>query len=238
MSSTDNPFFIALYSTDEVYVRQNQTECLSEELDMIKDSIPTDYARSNHTHTGYAASDHTHSGYAAENHEHSGYAAENHSHTEYAASNHDHDSAYAPAVAAITSHMGNQSYKITSATDYVTIPLTTSVIVGSGFSVVNNAIKVGAGISKIRISAQVCVGTGTPAAKYLAVRANVSTSPTQLARAQMRSHEYTTPETINISPIVLNISEGDLITLDYFGAEGDVIYGGVTLSYVTIEKLA
>ena len=223
-----NPYFVALYSTDEVYVRQNQTECLSEELDAIKASIPdpvdtSNFAAVDHVHTGYAASEHTHSGYAASNHNHdSVYAAASHSHQPEA----------------ITAHMGNQTHSVTSGADYVTLPLTTSVIVGTGFTVENNVIKIGSGINKVRISAQVCVGTNNPAVKYLAIRANVNTYPTQLARAQMRSHEYTTPETMTIAPLVVTVSENDLLTLDFFGAEGDVIYGGITLSYITVEKLA
>lgn len=82
-----NPYFVALYSTDETYVRQDQTKCLSEELDAIKESIPTidtsDFATADHTHTGYAAENHEHSGYANSDHTHTGYATSDHTHSNY-----------------------------------------------------------------------------------------------------------------------------------------------------------
>jgi hypothetical protein len=41
---------------------------------------PTDFASSNHSHSGYASSSHTHSGYASSSHSHSGYASSSHNH--------------------------------------------------------------------------------------------------------------------------------------------------------------
>lgn len=225
-----NPNFVALYSTDEVYVRQDTSKCLSEELDAIVESIPDPVDT-----TGFAAADHTHSEYAASNHSHSDYAASNHTHSDYAASEHNHDSAYAPTPAAITAHMGNNFYSAPSGGDYVTLPLTTSVVVGTGFTMENNAIKVGADISKVRISAQVCVGSSNRTNKYLCVRKNTNT---QVVRAQMKLGENTTPETMATAALVTSVAENDLLTLDFYGEEGDTIYGGINLTYITVEKLA
>lgn len=108
MSEMNNPYFVALYSTDEVYVRQDVEKCLSEELDEMKASIPTDYATSNHTHSGYAETNHTHTGYAAEDHSHSEYATADHTHSGYAASNHTHDG-YFPTTGGIISGETNFS---------------------------------------------------------------------------------------------------------------------------------
>ena len=220
-----NPYFVALYSTDEVYVSQNQTECLSEELDAIKASIPdpvdtSNFAAVNHTHTGYAASNHTHSGYAASNHNHD---------SVYAAAGHVHQPE------AITAHMGNTYYPAPSGATYVTLPLTTSVVVGTGLTMVNNAIKVGAGISKVRISGQVCVGSSNRTVKYLAIRKNGNT---QLGRAQIKLGENTTAETMAIAPLVVSVAQNDLLTLDFYGEKDDTIYGGINLTYITVEKLA
>jgi hypothetical protein len=189
-----NPYFVALYSTDEVYVRQNQTECLSEELDAIKASIP-DPVNPN----AFAAADHTHQ------------------------------------PEAISAHMGQTFYAAPSGGEYVTLPLTTSVVVGTGLTIENNAIKIGAGISKVRISAQVCVGSSLRTVKYLAIRKN---SNTQLARAQIKLGENTTAETMAIASLVVNVAEGDLLTLDFYGEQNDTIYGGINLTYITVEKLA
>lgn len=219
-----NPYFVALYSTDETYVRQDQTKCLSEELDAIKASIPTIDT------SDFAAVDHTHEGYAETNHEHSGYAASNHNHDNaYAAANHSHQPE------AITAHMGNNYYAAPAGAEYVTLPLTTSVNVGTGLTMENNAIKVGAGISRVRISAQVCVGSSNRTNKFLAIRKNTNT---QLARAQMKLGENTTAETMAIAPLVVSVAENDLLTLDFYGEQNDTIYGGINLTYITVEKLA
>ena len=181
-----NPFFIALYSTDETYVRQEHTKCLSEELDEIKASIP-------------GPDDYT----------------------------------YKPV--AITSHMNVEIYPLPVGGAYSTLPLSNSVIVGTGLSVSNNAIKIGAGISKVRISAQVCVGSSNRTVKNLAIHKNGNT---QLVRAQLKLAENTTPETAVIASFVTNVAENDLLTLDFYGEKDDTIYGGLNLTYITVEKLA
>lgn len=136
---------------------------------------------------------------------------------------------------AISAHMGNEYYVLPSGGVYETLPLTTTVKVGTKLTVSNNAIKIGSGVNQVRISAQVCVGSSNRTIKYLAVRNNATT---QLARAQIKLVENTTPQTVAVASIVVNVAENDLLTLDFYGEESDTIYGGVNLTYITVEKLA
>lgn len=53
----------------------------------------------------------------------------------------------------------------------------------------------------------------------------------------MRTYDANSPETINISSIVLSVTEGDILYLKYSGGKGDAIYGGGNLSYITVEKI-
>lgn len=242
-----NTSFVPSYSTDDICVGQDTTKCLTDELEEIKNSIPEEdtneyalashnhdgvYAAAEHTHTGYAAATHEHVDYAAANHEHAGYAATEHEHAGYAASNHVHNEY---AAAAITAHMANEYYPAPAGGEYITIPLTTDVLVGTGFTRENNKIRVGSGISKVKVSAQLCVGSSNLTNKYLAIRKNTTT---QLARAQKRLHENTTPETMAIASLVTDVTEGDLISLDFYGEENDTLYGGYSLTYITVEKMA
>lgn len=91
---SDNPNFVATMSTDEIYVGQEPTICLTDVLE--------EKAEAGHNHDSeYATIDHTHSGYALQDdldlltdvvntkasasHTHSGYASSTHTHSEYAA---------------------------------------------------------------------------------------------------------------------------------------------------------
>ena len=92
---SDNPNFVPLYSTDEVYVGADSTICLTDELMVINDTLDTipnssEFASVGHTHNEYALSTdlnaledvidtkanatHTHSEYASSSHAHSDYA--------------------------------------------------------------------------------------------------------------------------------------------------------------------
>lgn len=136
----------------------------------------------------------------------------------------------------ITAHMGNEIYPLPVGTAYSTLPLTTSVKVGTALTMENNTIKIGADINTVRISAQVCVGSSNRTeAKYLAVRKNGNV---QLARGQVKLVENTTAQTVSIATIIVNVAQNDLLTLDFYGVKDDTIYGGINLTYITVEKLA
>ena len=72
-----NDNFDPLYSTDNIYREQDQTQSLCDDLTNIETNITalengkanvnhihSEYAEINHAHAGYATSDHTHTGYA------------------------------------------------------------------------------------------------------------------------------------------------------------------------------
>ena len=112
---SDNPYFEANMSSDEIYLGQDLLTCLT---DVVNDKAPL-----NHTHDGYASQSdlelledvvdtkanatHAHSEYASSTHTHENYATmvaldtlgvqvngkadANHTHTEYASTSHTHD---------------------------------------------------------------------------------------------------------------------------------------------------
>lgn len=92
-TTSDNPNFVAVMSSDEIYFGQDATLCIT---DVVNDKADAD-----HTHDGvYATTNHTHDGYASQadldlledvvntkantTHTHSEYANVNHVHSDYA----------------------------------------------------------------------------------------------------------------------------------------------------------
>lgn len=88
-----NEFFDPLYSSDTVYRGQDDTRCITDDLDAIETDIralESGKSDTNHTHTGFAATSHTHSAYADVDHEHSEYSLTSHTHAGYASEVHTH----------------------------------------------------------------------------------------------------------------------------------------------------
>jgi hypothetical protein len=67
-------YFDPLYSTNTIYIGDDDTRCLTDEIDTLEADITaleTGKADTNHTHTGYATADHVHANYATSTHTHS-----------------------------------------------------------------------------------------------------------------------------------------------------------------------
>ena len=77
-----NPNFNPQHSTNDIWRDNDDTRCLTDDLDAM-DVLIAGKAEVNHTHTGYASTSHEHDEYAPITHEHSGYANINHAHSEY-----------------------------------------------------------------------------------------------------------------------------------------------------------
>ena len=65
-----NPNFVPNFSTNEIFRDQDNSRCLTDDLDTIETGL-----------SGKAESTHTHAGYAVENHTHTGFASSTHTHT-------------------------------------------------------------------------------------------------------------------------------------------------------------
>lgn len=289
-----NPNFVPTFSTDEVYVGQDSSKCLTDELE--------GFATTDHNHTGvYAPTTHSHtdkadlvngkvpvsqipdemkeirivaniaardamtglfaglsvfvtdasadstvtSGGAYYMYDGTGWIktaeAESMDIVLQWANIQGKPATYPPeshthAAQAITGHMGYTYYSAPAGNAYTNIPLTTCVATGNALTIVDNQVRIGAGISKVMISAQLCVGSSNITYnKFIAIRKN---AVQQLARAQMKLYENTTPQTMAIPPLLVDVVEGDLLTLDFWGELDDTIYGDCVLTYLTVEKVA
>lgn len=133
---------------------------------------------------------------------------------------------------AVTTTLGGTNYK-KAIGDYEILPFVSSVKVGSGLTVVNNAVVIGQGVKKIRVSAQICYGAATAGQKVCAIWTNVSSA--HIARTQMNVTNINLPESLVIAPCIYAVSEGNQITLRVYGTANDIIYGGLNQTYLTVE---
>ena len=118
------------------------------------------------------------------------------------------------------------------------ISLNEAISSGSGFSLTGGQIKIGSGITKVKISATISTNWDSATAPdgLLGVRKNGAL----VARVNGHKRDAYQSTSITASPFILEVAENDLIDLCYHGSNGNnIIYGaGDTLStYMTIEEL-
>ena len=115
-----------------------------------------------------------------------------------------------------------------STTGYEKIVLNGSNRVGNRLSISGGNIVIGAGISKVKVSAKVSFTSVTAGVKWLTVYRNnsvVIANPMNLSARGM----------ITSSDTLIDVAEGDTISLQVNGTSGDVIRGGVEYTNITVE---
>lgn len=112
--------------------------------------------------------------------------------------------------------------------DYEIIPFNRSVLVGTKLSIDNNGIKVGSGVSKVKISSKATFNSLTSGTKWLTIYKNNEASIPNIATFSSRATIYST-ET------VITVSEDDVIYAKVNGTSGDVIRGGGGYTNITVE---
>ncbi len=135
----------------------------------------------------------------------------------------------------LTVHRNSSNQNLTAADTYEIVKWTHATTVGTGLSL-NSAggIVIGDGVSMVRISGQITAGAQSNGMKVAAIW--ISTGSTHLARTQA----YITtanPQTINFAPKLVSVSPGNILTVRFYGASGDVVYGGSMQSYFTVEAV-
>jgi hypothetical protein len=135
----------------------------------------------------------------------------------------------------LTVHRNSSNQNLAAADTYEIIKWTHSTQVGTGLSLDSDGgIVIGDGVSVVRISGQITAGAQSNGMKVAAIWTNTSNS--HLARTQA----YITtanPQTINFAPKLVSVSPGNILTVRFYGASGDVVYGGSMQSYFTVEAV-
>ena len=135
----------------------------------------------------------------------------------------------------LTVHRNSSNQNLAASDTYEIVKWTHATTVGTGLSL-NSAggIVIGDGVSVVRISGQITAGAQANGMKVAAIW--ISTGNTHLARTQA----YVTtanPQTINFAPKLVSVSPGNILTVRFYGASGDVVYGGSMQSYFTVEAV-
>lgn len=110
---------------------------------------------------------------------------------------------------------------------YEKMIFTSEVKVGNKLSIENGNVVVGENISKVKVSAN--VGNAITSATKLSSR--ILRNDTSITEGIVANPAYYS--TISISEKIINVSEGDVISLEVAGAVGDKISWAMT--YLTVE---
>lgn len=113
---------------------------------------------------------------------------------------------------------------------YVVLPLEQTNDESKVLINIDNGIKIGKGISKVLVSAQCCYNSlSNNGVKWATIYKNGSARiPTNL--------NMTTRGSLPISPVTMEVTEGDIIDLRVNGTVGDTIREGY-YTYLTVEKI-
>lgn len=135
----------------------------------------------------------------------------------------------------LTVHRNASNQNLTAADTYEIVKWTHATSVGTGLSL-NSAggIVIGEGVSVVRISGQITAGAQSNGMKVAAIWIN--TGNAHLARTQAYV-STANPQTINFAPKLVSVSPGNVLTVRFYGASGDVVYGGTMQSYFTVEAV-
>lgn len=135
----------------------------------------------------------------------------------------------------ITAHRNNVNQNLTATSAYETVNNTTATTSGYGLTLNSSGgVVIGDGVKTVRICGQITAGAQVNGMKVAAIWLNNNAA--HLARTQA----YITtanPQTIVFAPKLVNVAKGDVLTMRFYGAQGDVVYGGTMQSYFTVEAV-
>ncbi len=130
----------------------------------------------------------------------------------------------------ITAVLASPGYTISTTGDYEKLPLTLSNSLGTKLTMSNNAVVIGNGVSKIKISFVVLNDGTTIGRKYVTIYRNGTGEIIALNSAAANNIVQ-----IVQTPIILNVNENDVIDLRVYGTKDDNIYAYRT--YMTVEVI-
>lgn len=128
----------------------------------------------------------------------------------------------------------NKNLTISTAWAYTQLVCDTAITkLGNKLSFTGGAIKVGAGVKRVRVSANAMT---SGIANYQIV--NIALNGTYLSTGYYRATNASYYGSIGLTPIILEVKEGDTISITYgTGATGTLTVAGGTCTYLTAEVI-
>ena len=124
------------------------------------------------------------------------------------------------------------SFNEESGGTYKNVPMILYNKTGDKLSLSNNGVLIGSGVSKVLVSSNLKVISNTTGNKHSRILKNGTTMCWTDSTSIKAGHEIT----INNTPVLIDVEQGDLITLAYFVLTTDMISGGqYTPTYLTVE---
>lgn len=137
----------------------------------------------------------------------------------------------------LTAARDGTNMQLGTSSAYVQIDFTNTVYsMRNLLSVSGGGIRIPAGVTAIRVSAQVCLGAATAGVRYVQVSRN--NYNTTMARSQKQHASTSTPETHVIPGVITPVTAGDIIIIGVYGNAEDWVYGIYNQTFLTVEAFA
>lgn len=128
----------------------------------------------------------------------------------------------------------NETFTETSGGAYNTIPMILHNSNGNRLSYTNNSIVIGSNVNKILVNGSMILTANTTGNKHLRIYKNNTPIGWVLSRATVTGQEFS----LSISPILIDVVEGDVITLKSYISTNDKITGGTYIpTYLTVQEI-
>lgn len=126
-----------------------------------------------------------------------------------------------------------------TATAFTTFALNDSIEVGNRLSLVNGGIKIGAGVSKIKVDAKMQIHTGSSVSTryFIIVKNSYQSDNSNTISWVVAMMDGSINGELAIPPTLYEVSENDVIYLVYYLRTGDTIQGGSGQTYLTVEAV-
>ena len=106
-----------------------------------------------------------------------------------------------------------------SSTSYTILPLSSSSSIGTKLSISNDGIKIGAGVTKVKVSAKASFNNNATGLKWLTIFKNTDAFIANPHNLSARGMVY--------SPtVMIDVQQNDILYMEIQGASGDIIRGG------------
>lgn len=126
-------------------------------------------------------------------------------------------------------------YSVTTSGVYEKVPLNRSTQIGKKLTLNNNGqVVVGTGVSYVEISAKAILAGSyvTTGGKNLVVQKNGS-----IVDRTWLNFETKHNDNISLPATIIEVQEGDIITLGYYGVKNDSLSGGIAFTHLTVKSI-
>ncbi len=133
---------------------------------------------------------------------------------------------------AITAYLASD-FTVTQGNSYLPVNLTEKSRNGNNLSIYNGGVKIGIGISKVKINFSAIIESSVSRRSHFRIMKNNEGNTVSWIYKNVTASNA---EFFSVSPILISVSENDVLNLYYYLEANDVIKGGIfTPTFFTVE---